>query len=233
MTKYLQRLDHYILLIDLIVLLGSISFLVLSRKDQKTSIYRLLLSSLILVFVYENVAYYLASGHIGNNWVYLIFYGHFATWVNLLIIKEFILNPKLKRVIVGFVVAILIFSGIPCLFGYIPWNSSGEYTSFLTGSLMIISCGIFFYELLTNDGYLNINPLHFSGFWIVTFLLFFYSASFMILISHAYLVKNYLDVYVVVFEITRHSALALYVVYLITLVRWNVLATNEIDSIYE
>lgn len=218
MKLFLDRINYYLISIDLMFLVGSITFFLLDRQDREKPLYRLLWIALSLVFVYENIAFYLAAKKTFNAWVYNIFFRHFATWVNLLIIRAFALTAGFKKAIHGFMISLLLFSGIPYLFGFIPFNDAGEYTSLLSGSFIIIACGLFFYELLSHDRYLETDPLRFPGFWICTFLLFFYSASFMILISYAYLIQRP-NIYFVVIQITYHSALALYFVFLLTLVQ--------------
>lgn len=197
-----------------------VSFFVLAKKEKKTKINILLVASLIFVAFYENLALILATKKIANSWVYLVFFNHGATWLNLMILREFVFKPNLKKVISGLIWALLLFSGIPYLVGIIPFNNGGEYSSLLGASFIIFSCGLFFYELLLNDKFLTVNPLQFSGFWIITVMLFFYSGSFMIFISFTYLINNYLDIYYIVIELTKTSALLLNFTFVLTLAKW-------------
>lgn len=221
MEQLLSEIDYYFPIVDLLAILGIISFLALSPKDKKNKINILLATALILVLFYENLALYLASKKISNFWVYLIFFNHLATWLNLMIIREFIFRRNLKNVISGMMWVLLLFSGVPFAVGIIPFDDGGEYSSLLGASFVIFACALFFYELLSNDKYLSINPLQFSGFWISTIMLFFYSGSFMIFISYSYLIENYLNTYYVVIELTRTSALILYFTYFMTLAKRN------------
>jgi len=215
-----RLIDYYIVFIVFLFLAGGISFLALSQEDKKIQINRLLFAALTLVFFYETLATVLATNKITNLWVYRIFFNHFAVWINLLIMREFIFSDRLKKIILGLMVASFLLSGVPYLIGLIPLNDTGEYPSLLGASFVILSCGMFFYELLSDDKYLSINPLQFSGFWIGTLLLFFYSGSFMIFISFGYLINNYLDIYYLVIELTRTSALLLYLIFFLTLAKW-------------
>jgi hypothetical protein len=218
--KFFSSFDYYISFIYLITFLGGFAFWKLSKEAQKKTIHRLLFGSLLLVFFYENLAYYLVTKRTFNVWVYLIFFHHVAACLNLLIIQEFLLERKRKLVIRGFLGALLLFSGVPLLLGIIPITDSGEYTALLGASFIIISSWMFFYELLLDDRYLAINPIRYSGFWIVTILLFLYSGSFTILISYSYLINNYVDMYYIVIEVTKFSALMLYLSFFLTLAKW-------------
>lgn len=220
MQQIFRLVDYYIVCIVFLSIAGGISFFRLSQEDKKIQINRLLFAALILVFFYEILATVLATNKITNLWVYMVFFNHFAFWINLLILRELIFRSSLKKLILGLMVAFFLLSGLPYLIGIIPLNDTGEYPALLGGSIVILSCGMFFYELLSNDKYLSINPLQFSGFWIGTLLLFFYSASFMIFISYGYLIKNYVDVYYLVIQLTRTSALLLYLIFFLSLAKW-------------
>lgn len=231
MQQIFRLVDHYHPIVVFLSIAGGISFIALSQKDKKIQINRLLITALILVFFYEILALILATNKITNHWVYLIFFNHFAVWINLLILREFIFRSILKKIILGLMVALFLFSGLPYMTGIIPLNDTGEYPSLLGGSFVLLSCGMFFYELLSNDRYLSISLLQFSGFWIGTLLLFFYSGSFMIFISYGYLINNYLDIYFIVIELTRTTALLLYLTYFLSLAKWKkfrILNLNDI-----
>ena len=219
MQQIFRLVDYYIIIIVFLFIAGGISFFALPQEEKKKQINRLLFAALILVFFYETLATVLATNKIINLWVYLVFFNHFATWINLLILREFIFNPLIRRVIIGLMIALFILSGLPYLTGFIPFNDTAEYSSLVSASFVILSCGMFFYELLSSDKYLLINPLRFSGFWIATLMLFFYSGSFMIFISYGYLINNYLDIYYLVIELTRTSALLLYLIFFLTLAK--------------
>mgnify|MGYP005753657749 CR=1 FL=1 len=233
MIKFLNTLDYYILIIYLFSILGIISFFKLPKKSKAQRINKLLVGSLILVLFYESLAYYHVSLHAFNGWVYLIFFHHIALYINMFIVQEFVLKKTRKWIIRGFIFAHMIFSGIPLLLGYIPINDNGEYSTMLGAPLIIISCWIFFYELVLADGYLEIKPIRFSGFWLITCLLFFYSGSFMILISFSYLIENYLDIYYVVIQVTRSTALIFYACCFLSLANWKGLFLTQTPISYE
>ena len=233
MENFLSTFDYYISFIYLISTLGTLAYLRLPKESQKKRINRLLVGSLVLVFFYENLAYFLVSKHTVNSWVYLIFFHHFATCINLWIIQEYILVKKRKWIVRLFIGSLLVLSGIPYLLGYIPFNDAGEISALLGASFVIISSWIFFYELVLDDHYLELNPIRFSGFWIMTSYLFFYSGSFTILISYSYLINNYLDIYYIVIEVTRFTALMLYVIYFLTLIEWKGLSQTKPTISYE
>ncbi len=233
MVGFLKSLDYYIIIIYVFSLLGITAYFRLPKERRKQRVNKFVAGSLALVSFYESLAYFLVSLHTVNAWVYLLFFHHFAVYLNLAIIQEFVLNKKRKWIIRGFILVHIVFSGLPLLLGIIPINDNGEYSSILGSTFIIVSCWIFFYELVLDDRYLAIKPIRFSGFWLITSLLFLFSGSFMILISYSYLINNYLEMYYVVIEVTRTSAMIFYAFCFITLANWKGYFQTQTPVSYE
>lgn len=211
----------YRVLIGFFAFSGLIYFLYKSKIEKKRRINQLILSALLLVFFYENLGLYLSSKKLVNHWVYNIFFFHLATWIHLFILNEFIVRPLLKKIIVGLALSLFLFSGIPYGLGFFPYNELLNYLALLSSSFMIIACSFFFIEFLSNDAYLSINPLKFSGFWISTALLFFYSVNFILFSSLTYIINNYLEIFVqIIIKIPLISASILYLTFFLLLIKW-------------
>lgn len=105
------------------------------------------------------------------------------------------------------IVLFILISLILHLVGFVHYNDTGEYISFLNTVMILCSCGLYFFELITLDEFLDINPLKEFSFWASTAILFYFSSSFMIYISFKYLYINHLDIYYMVREIPRQMTL--------------------------
>lgn len=213
-----KHYDYYFILITLLSIIGAISFFSLSKTGKRNPVNLLLISNLLLVLFYENLAVFLSSQGIINHWVYNIFYTHFATFLLLFLIGNYIKNKPRRNLVRAFALFFLIVSIILYIMGVAEINDAGEIISFVSSTVIIISCFIYFLELITRDEYLELNLLRYSGFWIVTCLLFYFSASFMIFISFKYLYINHLDVYYMVIEIPRIMAILTSFIFALTLV---------------
>ncbi len=206
-SSFFERINYYQWLLAVFAIAGLIGYSLLSKESKKTESLILSTGILVLVALYENVATLLASSSKVNNWIYNIFNGHFASILFLLLIRSF-LKKKIHRELVNlFIGLFLLFSLILHLTGFVHYNDSGEYISFLNTIFVLFSCGLYFFELISLDELLNVNPLREFSFWASTVILFYFSSSFMIYISWKYLYTNHLDIYYMVREIPRNMAL--------------------------
>ncbi len=59
---------------------------------------------------------------------------------------------------------------------------------FAIGSnLILVACGLYFIGLITNENYLQANPLRLLSFWATTFILFDYSINYIYNLTQLYL----------------------------------------------
>jgi hypothetical protein len=224
----------YKVIIGLFVFSGIIYFLYLSENEKKRRINQLLLGALILVFFYENLGTYLSSKKIVNHWVYNVFFFHVATWIHLSIVKEFILSPLLRKIIVGFSWSLFFFSAVPYSLGVFPYNEVLSYTALLSSSLMIVSCAFFFFEFLSNDTYLPINSLRFPGFWIAMALLLFYSVNFLLFASLGYMINHYPEFFnQIIVKFPIFSSGIVYFTFFMVLIKWSGFKNYNLNSINE
>lgn len=206
-SSFFERIDYYQGLLAVFAIAGLIGYSLLSKESKNKESLILSTGILVLVSFYENVATLLASSGKINNWVYNIFNSHFAAILFLLLIRSFLKNKIHRKLVNLFIGLFLLFSLVFHLSGFVHYNDSGEYISFLNTIFVLFSCGLYFFELITSDELLNVNPLREFSFWASTVVLFYFSSSFMIYISHKYLYTNHLDIYIMVFQIPRHMAL--------------------------
>lgn len=206
-SAFFERIEYYQCLLAIFAISGLIGYSILSKESKNKESLILSIGILILVALYEYTATLLSASSLVNNWVYNIFNGHFAAILFLLLIKSF-LKKKIHRKLVNlFIGLFLLFSLILHLSGFVHYNDSGEYISFLNTIFVVVSCGLYFLELITLDELLTVNPLKEFSFWASTLILFYFSSSFMIYISMKYLYTNHLDIFYMVIEIPRHMAL--------------------------
>jgi len=224
----------YWIAVNVMALAGLVAFILLPKNERKIRVNRLILLALILVCFYENLGFYLSSKKLVNFWVFNVFFFHLATWIHLFIVREFILSPVLRKVINGFAWSLFFFSAIPYALGVFPYNELLSYTALFSSSFMIVSCAFFFFELLSNDTYLPINPLRFSRFWITTALLLFYLGNFILFASLSYIINHYQDIFVrIIGKFPMISASLVYFTFFMYLIKWKIFKDSNLNSIHE
>jgi hypothetical protein len=192
----------YLLFIDLIMIVGIIYFLKLPKGSRANSYYWLPLFILIFSVFYENLAAYTNFNFefkknvnvlLGNTenpryniWVYNIFNQQLLTLVILFLLRSYlpVVNKKIINWLMFFFIGIIIVltvSGVEPIYGSRPLIFA------ISASLILISCGIYFISFMTDNNFLQSNPLRLASFWQATFLLFYYSAIFLKTISQQYL----------------------------------------------
>lgn len=204
---FFDRIDHYLILLVGYALAGLWGYSLLRKEQRKNEIVKLSLAIIVVVAFYEMLATAFSSQHIVNRWIYNIFNAHVAAILFILLIRSFLKKKSHKKVVNLMIVLFLLISVLFQLTGITQFNGSGEYISFLNTVLILSCCGIYFFELISLDEFLDINPLREFSFWISTVILFYFSSTFMIYISFKYLYTNHLDIYYMVMEIPKNMAL--------------------------
>ena len=231
-SSFFERINYYQWLLAVFAIAGLIGYSLLSKESKKKVSPILSLGILVLVALYEIGATLLATSSIVNNWVYNIFNGHFAAILFLLLIRSF-LKKKIHRELVNlFIGLFLLFSLVLHLSGFVHYNDSGEYIAFLNTIFILFSCGLYFFELISLDELLNVNPLREFSFWACTVILFYFSSSFMIYISWKYLYTNHFDIYLMVKEIPRNMALLCNFCLLLAIVSFAIKEKLKLDIIH-
>ena len=195
----------YMLCLDILLITGTVFFFLLPREKRKNHSYLLPFLILVLVLCYENLGAYTAYFRNSNQWVYQ-FFGSESTdnynlWVwnifnyqignflFLALIKNWVKDPKRKKIIhyfqIGFVVLSILFQ----LVGLQPILDNQTLIYFIGSISVIIACGIFFIDLITSDYYLELNPLKLPSFWQITLILFQHTMMFLTEISFDYILS--------------------------------------------
>jgi hypothetical protein len=204
---YFARLDIYVLLLFGLAVVGLVGFSLLSKEQKRKKVLQLSLSIVVLVAFYENLGGFIGSQKIVNLWVFNLFNIHIAAILFLLLIRTFLKRKIHKKIVLLLIVLFLLISAFLHLTGITQFNETGECLSFLISIMILSCCGLYFFELITLDEFLDINPLREFSFWVTTVILFYISSSFMIYISFKYLYTNHLDIYYMVIEIPKNMAI--------------------------
>ncbi len=204
---FFNRLNYYPILLVGFAFAALVGYSLLSKQQRMNEAVWLSLAILVIVAFYEMLGTVISSQKIINNWVYNLFNSHVAAILFFLLIRSFLKRKSHKKMIIIFIVLFLFISLVLHLIGFVHYNDSGEYISFLNTVLMLCSCGLYFFELITVDEVLDINPLREFSFWATTAILFYFSSSFMVYISHKYLYTHHLDIFYMVNEIPRSMTL--------------------------
>ncbi|WP_225586846.1 histidine kinase [Algoriphagus sp. Y33] len=112
-----------------------------------------------------------------NQWLYNVANKQVLTILYLFLIKSWIEPSKKKYInwmLIAFVVSsqIIQFSGIEPIYWFQP-------IIFTIGANMIlVGSGLYFVGLISNEAYLNSNPMRLTSFWQMTFILFTYSLTY-------------------------------------------------------
>ncbi len=211
-------LDWYVISVNLCFVTGLLFFFVLPKEIRKGKYYWIPLAILALTFFYENLASYTSfdrefnarvNAFFGNtenprfnSWVYNIFNQYIASVFYLLLIKSWLPTSKKKYVkwmIYGYLFFILIF--------LVTWAEpiylNQPITFALSANLILISCGLYFIGLITDEKFLNSKPLKLISFWQVTFFMFTYSLTYINWVSMVYLYEVNPDLGISLMSIDR------------------------------
>ncbi len=121
-----------------------------------------------------------------NVWYYNIVNKYIVTILYLFLIKTR-LEPS-KRKFINWMLAFFIFSVLFLgLTGIEPIYLNQPIIFALGANMILVGSGLYFTDLMTNQKYLNTNPLRLLSFWQMTFILFTYSLTYVNSVSITYL----------------------------------------------
>jgi len=167
-------LELYLFLIGLATLVSLPLFFLDLGEFKK--MHRIIFLILILVVIVENLGFYLASNGKPNLIYYNAIFVYSIPILYFLFFKEVFQQGKVKHILIIMGGTFLSFGIIKSLF----FTSFKEFhhDSYILGTLFILGCCLyFFYSLISKNLFIEQNLLRFPVFWIVTFILFFYSSS--------------------------------------------------------
>lgn len=195
-------IDPYFVLINLLLIVGAIYFIRLTKERRANVYFWLPLLILTFTVAYEDFAGYLVYNFelnksvnelLGNEenprynvWFYNIANKYIATILYLFLIKTW-LEPSKKKFInwmilsYFFVILFLLVTGIE------PIYLNQAIIFALGANMILVGSGLYFIGLITNDKYLNANPLRLLSFWQMTFILFTYSLTYINSVSITYI----------------------------------------------
>lgn len=204
---FFERLDYYPLSLISLAIIGLCGYFFIPVSQRGKRIIQLSLWIILLVASYELLASFLSSQKIINLWVYNLFFTHLGGILFLVLIKNFLKRQNHKKAINILILLFLLISLALHLSGIAHVNDNGEYTTALITLFIMVGCSMYFFELISIEEFLMIDPLKEFSFWSSTAVFFYYSSSFMIFISFKYLYTNHLGIYYMVIEIPRLMAI--------------------------
>lgn len=204
---FIERVDYYIVLVVGIAIAGIIGYSLLTKDQKRKEVVILSLAIVITVAFYDLLATVVSTMKLTNHWVYNLFSSHVAAILFFLLIRSFLKRESHKKAVNLLIGFFLLISLCLHLLGIAQYNDSGEYISFLNTVLILCCCSLYFFELITLDEFLDINPLREFSFWASTAIFFYFSSSFMIYISLKYLYTNHLEIFHMVLKIPIHMTL--------------------------
>jgi hypothetical protein len=205
-SRLLIAFGHWTLLIlDFVLVIGIVCFLKLPKQKKTDSAYWFPFLILCYIFTYQNFAAYTnynfefkkeVNAYLGNTenpkfnlWLFNIAERQIRTILYLLLVKFWLDIPRKKYInwmILTFVTLALVLqiSGVELMYSEQP-------IIFAFGANMIlIACGLYFIGLITNEKYLESNPLRLASFWTTTILLFNFSLSYIYSVSLLYVYRE-------------------------------------------
>src|SRR5690606_22306983 len=206
----------YIISLDIFLILGIYCFLKLSKKDQMDRFYRFPFFVLCYIVFCANLAAYTnfdfdfkktVNAYLGNTeypmfnlWLINVTERQILTILNLFLIKSW-LEPSKKKYI-DWMVLIFVITAIILQVTKVELMYLEQPIIFAIGANMILfACGLYFIGLITNEKYLQSNPLRLLSFWKITFLLFNYSLTYVSSVSLLYLYRENPSLGRILFEI--------------------------------
>lgn len=194
--------DWFTIGTNLLLIIGVIFFIKLPKEKRANIHYWLPFLILTYTVFYENFGSYTnynfdfkkaVNAYLGNTeypkfnlWLYNIARRQVGVILYLLLIKSWLQPAKKKYInwmIYGFIVVafVLQISGIEPLFFNQP-------IIFATGAnLILIGSGLYFIGMITNDQFLESNPLRLVSFWQMTIIMFTFSLNYITSVALLYL----------------------------------------------
>jgi len=195
-------LSGYLILIDVLLVLGLVFFILLPKVERANKLYLLLLFILAFTISYENFGRYLIyntglntsiNAFLGNTenpkynlWLFNLAADSIIPCCYLLIIRIYVSGRRKKLIFLMFF-SFLSFLVISQLTNFEPVYGLQPMRYSLGATFVMISCILFFMNLMKDPAYLEVNPLRLMSFWLVTVLLFYFSLTFLTNNSREYL----------------------------------------------
>jgi len=175
----------------ILIILGMLSSIpcFFLNTDQNKKKHLIIFLILVLITIVELWGRHKALLGQNNSLIYNVGYILMGLSLKLYFFFYVFKEKKEKRFVLTLLTAYLSWCIINFLF-FQPHRIFHHY-SFAFGSLIIIGfCFYFFYGIFFKNWYLDRNLLAVSEFWVISFLMFFYSASFLHFISFKFYIEK-------------------------------------------
>lgn len=202
MSRIFIFLNWYLISVDVLAIFSMFSFLRLRTSKRLNPNY--FLPFLIVVFTafYENLGAYFwyntelnasVNEFLGNTanpkytvWFYNIVNQELMTILILLLLRSFL--PRNKKKVVNWLLLFFVVSSVLIqILGLEPIYGSQPLIFSIAAGAILTGCGLYFMSFMTDDRYMESNPLRLASFWQVTFILFYHSVIFLKTVSQKYL----------------------------------------------
>jgi len=172
-SVFYERLDYYPLTLISLAIIGLCGYFFIPVSQREKRITKLSLWIILLVASYELLAAFLSSQNIRNHWVYNLFFTHLGGILFLVLIKNFLKKQNHKKAINVLILLFLLISLVLHFTGISHVNDNGEYTTGLITLFIMVGCNMYFFELISIEEFLMIDPLKEFSFWSSTAVLIF------------------------------------------------------------
>lgn len=156
-------------------LLLSVPCFFLNLKSYKKS-HLFIFFILLVISITEVYGKHLGLQGIRNHWVYNIGFVYVET-ILILFYLSILINDKLQTRILRYMALAFGAWGIITSLFISPITQFHNYNYTFAGILIILGCLTFFYNLITNETYMDQQLWKVPDFWVVSLILLFYSAS--------------------------------------------------------
>jgi hypothetical protein len=193
-----------IIAFDICLLLGIYFFIKLPKEKKANRCYWLPFLILGHFVLYQNFGAYTnynfefkkaVNAYLGNTenpkfnlWLFNITERQILTVLYLFLIKSW-LDPFRKKYINWMIAMFVILALILQISGIELMYSEQPIIFAIGANMILIACGLYFIQLITDEKYLVSNPLRILSFWTTTFLLFNYSLTYVSSVSLLYLYR--------------------------------------------
>lgn len=197
--------NWYLLAIDSLLVIGTYYFLKLTKDEKANSYYWLPFLILAFTVFYENLGAYSkynfefnksVNALLGNTefpkynlWLYNIANKQISTILYLFLIKNWLSHSK-KKYINWMLIVFVIVSLVLQITGIEPLSTNQPIIFSMGANMILVGSGLYFLGLITNQQYLENNPIKLISFWQMTFLLFTYSLTYINSVTLIYLYET-------------------------------------------
>lgn len=206
LEKIQESYDWYIFSIEALASMGIFFFFSLKPSQRGNPSFFLPFIVIMLIFSYEHLGFLTAIYRSSNSFIYDWFYpGHsrdlYNIWlynffeiqlssvIILVHIRNLITGKKLKQMVLWITLSVTALTAGLMLLGFVLLIESEPLMFFLFYGSIIIASGLFFWDLLTNDELLDLDPIRSVAFWQATFIFFYFTSIFLVQISFNFLLS--------------------------------------------